>query len=248
MSAIVRNRYEHGENIELGYETFKHLLDSSPRIDDPFVKIDLLLKHALRVGGRVDRPFRLDVQKDFPLIFAEDPQEFGFYIAKAIELRLLEIAPPESYRLTLNGWKRLNELNKVDSQSDQAFVAMWFDKSLDSVWEKGFKSGLTACNLEPVRIDLEEHNEKICDRIILEIRRSGLVVADFTGQRGGVYFESGYAMGLGIPVIRTCRKDQVDSLHFDTRQYNHILWESPEDLYEKLINRVRATLSLNVVV
>ena len=93
-----------------------------------------------------------------------------------------------------------------------------------------------------MRIDLEEHNEKICDRIISEIRRSGLVVADFTGQRGGVYFESGYAMGLGIPVIRTCRKDFMETLHFDTRQYNHVSWESPEELKGKLINRIRATL------
>jgi nucleoside 2-deoxyribosyltransferase len=95
-----------------------------------------------------------------------------------------------------------------------------------------------------MRIDLEEHNDKIDDRIISEIRRSGLVVADFTGQRGGVYFESGFAMGLGIPVIRTCRKDNVDTLHFDTRQYSHVLWESPEELKEKLTNRIRATFPL----
>jgi nucleoside 2-deoxyribosyltransferase len=119
---------------------------------------------------------------------------------------------------------------------------MWFDSNLDDAWRIGFKPALEACNLKPVRIDLEEHNEKICDLIMLRIRQSGLVVADFTGQRGGVYFESGFAMGLGIPVIRTCQKGQENQLHFDTRQYNHILWNSPADLKDKLENRIRATV------
>ena len=96
-----------------------------------------------------------------------------------------------------------------------------------------------------MRIDKTEHNDKICDRIISEIRTSGLVIADFTGQRGGVYFEAGYAMGLGIPVIWTCRSSDVDGLHFDTRQYNHISWDSAEDLRIKLVNRIRATLPLS---
>jgi hypothetical protein len=43
-----------------------------------------------------------------------------------------------------------------------------------------------------------------------------LLVADFTGQRGGVYWEAGFAQGLGIPVIRTCKSDELWKLHFDT--------------------------------
>jgi nucleoside 2-deoxyribosyltransferase len=119
---------------------------------------------------------------------------------------------------------------------------MWFDPSLDPVWQDAIKPALKSCGFNPIRIDLEEHNEKICDRIISEIRRSGLVVADFTGQRGGVYFESGFAMGLGIPVIRTCRKDDIGSLHFDTRQYSHVVWETPGELKGRLMNRILATV------
>ena len=42
-------------------------------------------------------------------------------------------------------------------------------------------------------------------------RHGGLVVADFTGHRGGVYFEAGFARGLGIPVVWTCHKEYDDS-------------------------------------
>ena len=68
------------------------------------------------------------------------------------------------------------------------------------------------------------------------------MVADFTGDRGGVYYEAGFAQGLGIPVIWTCRSDWTQRIHFDTRQYNRIEWESPSDLADKLHNRVSATV------
>ena len=59
---------------------------------------------------------------------------------------------------------------------------------------------------------------------------------------GVIHFEAGLAMGLGRPVIWTCRKDDFENTHFDTRQYNHIVWETPEDLREKLADRIRATI------
>jgi nucleoside 2-deoxyribosyltransferase len=125
---------------------------------------------------------------------------------------------------------------------NQAFVATWFHTDLDDVWENGLKPALQETGYEPLRIDRIEHNEKIDDRIIAEIRNSGLLVADFTGHRGGVYFEAGFAMGLGMPIIRTCRDTDIKELHFDTRQYGHVVWTDVSDLKEKLINRINATL------
>jgi len=145
-------------------------------------------------------------------------------------------------QITPSGWMRIDELQEVGAKSDQAFVAMWFADELDSIWDQGLYQGIHAAGYRPFRMKELEHNEKICDRLITEIRRSGFVVADVTGHRQGVYFEAGYAMGLGIPVIWTCQKDQLDECHFDTRQYNHIVWESADDLAEALENRIRATL------
>ena len=91
-----------------------------------------------------------------------------------------------------------------------------------------------------MKIDEKQHLNKICDEAIAEIRRSRFVVADFThgaaGARGSVYYEAGFAQALDLPVIFSCRKDQ--ELHFDTRQYPHILWETPEDLYTQLRNKI----------
>jgi hypothetical protein len=48
---------------------------------------------------------------------------------------------------------------------------------------------------------------------------------------------------MGRPVIWTCRKDrEATDMHFDTRQYNHILWSDAADLSEQLYFRIVATI------
>lgn len=66
---------------------------------------------------------------------------------------------------------------------------------------------------------------------------------EVAGVRGGVYYEAGFAAGLGIPVIHMVRAADVERLHFDTRQINHIVWTDPADLRQKLVSRIGATLS-----
>ena len=160
----------------------------------------------------------------------------------------------QTYSLTAEGYERLEEIEKPYQDSTNVFVAMWFHPSMYEVWEKGIRPAITDAGYEPVRIDQKEHANKIDDEIIAEIRRSRFVVADFThgkiddkelpikkrGARGGVYYEAGFAQGLGIDVIFTCHEDQIDDLHFDTRQYKHISWSSPEELKNALKNRISA--------
>ena len=121
---------------------------------------------------------------------------------------------------------------------------MWFDKATDDASENGIEQAIRDAGYEPMRIDKKDHANKIDNEIIAEIRKSKFVVADFThgdeGARGGVYFEAGFALGLDIPVIYTCRRDQLDDLHFDTRQYHHILWDTPEELRADLAHKIGA--------
>ena len=71
-------------------------------------------------------------------------------------------------------------------------------------------------------------------------RASAFVIADFTEHSPGVYFEAGFALGLELPVIWTCREDHMKKLHFDIRQYNCIDWETPKDLASRLQHRIEA--------
>ena len=51
---------------------------------------------------------------------------------------------------------------------------------MDEVWERGFCPAIRDAGYEPVRIDQQEHVNKIDDEIIAEIHRARFVVADFT--------------------------------------------------------------------
>ena len=126
--------------------------------------------------------------------------------------------------------------------STKAFVAMWFRADLMPAWREGFWPCLDQLGYDAIRIDQEEFLGKIDDRIVAGIRESSLMVADFTGHRGGVYWEAGFAHGLGLPVLYTCRRNDIRRAHFDTRQYNHIVWDAPADLSAKLRARVEATV------
>lgn len=150
-----------------------------------------------------------------------------------------------SCRVSVEGYNHLAD-SGANTISSQAFVAMWFDSSMNDAFENGIKPAIESAGYRPLRIDHKPDVNKIDDEIIDEIRRSRFLVADFThgdeGARGGVYFEAGFAHGLCIPVIYTCRKDMVDKLHFDTRQYAHIVWQNPEELRDGLRKRILARI------
>lgn len=159
-----------------------------------------------------------------------------------IKLNRDGIAGGHTIVITAKGYERIYELEKTNSASNQAFVAMWFDFSLDNVYEEGFKKAIKDAGYEPIRIDKKEHNNIIDNEMIAEIRRSKFLIADFTGHRGGVYYEAGFAHGLGIPVIFTCNKSDMKNAHFDIAHYPHITWENGTELYQKLVNWIRATI------
>lgn len=180
-------------------------------------------------------------------------EELGWLISAADKSGWLERYNSHT-RLTPAGVKRLEELDTKAVNSEQAFVAMWFDESVDEAYGEGIEPAIKCAGYRPLRIDKKEHNNKIDDEIIREIRRSRFVVCDFTCglvehdgkptplHRGGVYYEAGFAQGLGIPVIWMCHADHIGHVHFDTRQFNHLVWEKPEDLRTQLRNRIGAVI------
>jgi nucleoside 2-deoxyribosyltransferase len=80
------------------------------------------------------------------------------------------------------------------------------------------------------------------DEIKAEIRQSRFVIADVTHHRNGVYFEAGFADGLGVPVIWACDEKDADNTHFDAKHLNQIRWTSHDDLRERLKNRIIGTI------
>lgn len=146
--------------------------------------------------------------------------------------------------VTVTGHNQL-DADKV-RKTDQVFVAMWFGSEMNDAYRHGIEPGIRDAGFIPMRIDEKEDANRIDDDIIAEIKKSRFVVADMThgpsGVRGSVYYEAGFAHGRELEVIYCCRQDCIGGLPFDTRQYHHIVWETPEELRRELAARIRARL------
>ncbi|HNV87692.1 MAG TPA: hypothetical protein PKL53_01885 [Methylotenera sp.] len=147
-------------------------------------------------------------------------------------------------QITPRGYEFLESLKHHRADSRIGFCAMWFNESILPIWTNAIEPAIKDAGYDPKKINEHQHNNRIDDEIIAMIRRSKFVVADFTGQRGGVYFEAGFALGLGLQVIWTCKNTELKDVHFDNRQYNFVVWEEDklDDFKDALQNRIEATI------
>lgn len=137
------------------------------------------------------------------------------------------------------GYARIDELQKNTSHGRSVLVAMKFGDDTLPLRE-AIKKGISDAGYVPVLIDEVQHNDFITPELLKHIRDSKFVVVDLTHQNNGAYFEEGYAMGLGKPVIQLCKHGV--QLHFDIAQKNTIMWDTEDDIPERLCNRIKATI------
>ena len=143
-------------------------------------------------------------------------------------------------RMTPEGYARVDELQKYSAYGRNALVAMKFGPETERLRE-AIRKGIIDAGYIAIFIDEVQHNNFITPELLKYIRDSKFVVVDLTHQNNGAYFEEGYAMGLGKPVIQLCQKDT--KLHFDIAQMNTILWETEKDIPGRLCNRIKATIN-----
>ncbi len=220
-------------------------MTSSPRISplkDVMGKARALLRACARRGGLLGGCSSLDPERDYTLGYCASQEELKFLIDAIVDLNWVKKygGRESEVSLTIEGWSEVERL--APNESDKAFVAMWFNDKMKPIFENGIKPAIKSLGYNTIRVDGIEHIGKIDDRIIAEIKESRFVAADFTGHRGVVYFEAGFALGLGLPVIWTCREDSIAELHFDIRQYSCIVWIGADKLRERLSDRIRATI------
>ena len=215
---------------------------TDPTIPEKLERLLLwLAKHTDSPGAFKE----FDYQDDFTLFCAHDPLEAAYLLQSLGEQDLVNITSSTNealeFRLTAKGWSEVTRLERDGGDSDKAFVAMWFDGTQNEVMEAIFRAVVSA-GYEPVRIDRIEHVNRIDDEIIAQIRSSRFLIADFTGQRNGVYFEAGFMLGMGRPVIWLCKKAELSNVHFDTRQYNTIDYSDLKELERRLRFRIEAIM------
>ena len=141
------------------------------------------------------------------------------------------------------------------TKRNQIFVAMMFSGETVSTYEQVYKPVIQSLNFSVMRIDEKQFNGSIIGEITTEITDSVALIADLTGNRGGVYYEAGIARGLQlcnhpIKLILTCKRSFFDDkkVHFDVSGDNIVLYDSDEDLRQKLLKRLQVVLDKETMI
>ena len=250
----------------------------------PLDKMDNALLIIKRESFFVGRDIYINTEIDYPYFHCFDKQELESILVLLQEEGYIKTPLNASARsgylsISAKGYKRLRELEVPGKDSRQCFVAMWFAPEMANVYEKAIKpaieyieEGKTEPRFHAIKIDNVEHINDINDEIIAAIRRSRFMVCDLTGYRGGIYFEAGFAYGLGLDIIYTCRKDWIqpevlrtkdhkeikilydsngkeieiikEGIHFDIEHRNRIEWHENglDEFKDKLENRIKAVI------
>jgi len=286
ISITLRNEWERKGRRRTGRKlTFSDLEQIKNQFNplDPIEKMDNALVNFDKASPYVGSLVKITHSYDYPLYYCDEPGELVAICRLLFQEGLIHapdaMNPQNNLSITAKGYQRLREIQKPNRTSRQCFVAMWFTTEMNSVYEKAVKpaiefvdEGESSPRFEAVKIDNVEHVNDINDEIIGQIRRSRFMVCDLTGYRGGVYFEAGFAYGLGLDVIYTCRKDwakeellknkeglevttlydsnknviqiKKEGIHFDLAHRNRIEWtqDNLDDLKSKLENRIKAVI------
>lgn len=145
------------------------------------------------------------------------------------------------YDISTNG-KRVPIVDPCCNSADSVFVSMVMNENRYqdiAIIREGIESGIMSTGNAPYFLDKPAHNDYITKVMVKEIHDCKFLVADFTHQNCGVYYEAGYAAALGKTVIHLCRKDDFDNVHFDIKQIQFVIWENAQDLAEKLKEQIQ---------
>lgn len=102
------------------------------------------------------------------------------------------------------------------------FVVMPFADEFKDRYELAIKQACLAAGATCARVDEQLFLENILERIYDQIRNADVVVAEMTGRSQNVFYEVGYAHGVGTPVILVT--SDASDIPFDLKHYPHVVY------------------------
>lgn len=140
-------------------------------------------------------------------------------------------------KLASMGIDRATNAEPIDEQDPQlVFVVTSFQSDMDPAFE-AIDAAAGAVGLRAERVKDVPGDYRITDRILASIRRARLVVVDLTHERPNVYFELGFARGLGKTVITIMREGT--NAHFDVQDWTYLPYVDSRPLERDLLERFR---------
>lgn len=200
-------------------------------------------QNAIIQLARQEKPFGYEfgIEEDRWLIPTLDDAEAESIVESLIKCGYLTGVDTSGFSLTPEGLQKAAELGmQTKLNGNVVFIAACFNQELEQA-RNTIRDVLSGLGYKPNLVNIDPHNEIIELKIYEGIRESQFIVADLTCNRQSVYYEIGFAHGLGLDVVLTCREDHFGDenddfkrVHFDINHRNVLRWQNEDELAEKL--------------
>ena len=122
--------------------------------------------------------------------------------------------------------------------SKHVFVIMSFSKDpkLDDAYES-FETICKEFDYECRRVDNASLTDRIVPEIFSSIKKAAFIIVDLSEHKPNVYYELGFAQGLGKDCVVTAYKDTP--LPFDVADIPTIFWEGQKQLKDQLREKLK---------
>lgn len=236
-----------------GYEAIRilELLPEWPRAFDERLR-RAFCNLVRQPGNGFGRDISSHAQKDLFTLFAESEHEHAFIMETLEGAGWITVSGKGDlgwkFRISPAGWRQYDEIVKgIADITNPVFVAMWFGKKgevnrtaeMTGLYQNTIARASQAAGWRVMRSDSEAHNDFIMGRIVENIRMAPFLIADLTENNNGVYYEAGFARGLGKAVIYCC--PEAERPHFDVSGVNQVRYRDHADLLKKLYDRILGT-------
>lgn len=159
-----------------------------------------------------------------------------------------------SLELTTAGWNRFEELQQVNKESKQAFMAMKFDDEQKQFIKDKLKPIVKETGFDLLLLtDINSKENLIDNKLRVAIRQSRFLICDLTHCNAGAYWEAGYAEGLKLPVIYICEKSAFDAddkskrPHFDVNHQEIFQWDkNDEKSIKDFLENIKAKIQIMI--
>ncbi|MDB5223927.1 MAG: hypothetical protein JWN83_2594 [Chitinophagaceae bacterium] len=233
----------HKQDLEKFIKNNSVLTSPSDKLDNLFLSLSSLPKYE---GEKVSINNDINKEEFYLKYYFKNKEELVFYINTLNTSKLLEFEfindTPVAFKVTYDGLLKSISMQEEGIYGNRCFVAMSFDSDDEFIFNEVIEPVCEMYNFKAIRVDrLHPGTEQtINDLIIAELKKAKFIIADFTKNKSGVYFEAGYALGKSKQVIYTCSKEHFQNLHFDVNHFPVLIYETKEQLKEMLKNKIEA--------
>jgi hypothetical protein len=173
-----------------------------------------------------------------------DFNQYTIHLSPCAFISLLRLTISQKDRI---GSLRIIHLAGISNMAKRCCVFQPFDESgpYDRRYSEVIEPAIVAAGLEAYRVDRDPAATIPIDTLESEIRSASVCLADISLDNPNVWYELGYALASGVPVVMICLKPRKTKTPFDVQHRSIIYYaqDSPGDfqkLQKSITDRIEA--------